>query len=314
MPDLLPPAAARSAWFTAVDRFVFDIHRSGFVYSLLVHIAVLLVLATFCLGTDPEARRPACVVAFEGSGAEAFDGLQLDLGAATAAAEPATVAIEPRIDDVVVPLLLAAELADDGWHEETGEIAVEPGGVLAAEVGSGAGFGRGTGDAAGAGAATFFGAKAAGDEFVFIVDFSGSMAGPRIDQARYELRKSIESLAVEASFFIFLFNDVGLAMPAGGLVRATPDNKDYYLDWVDRQPVGGGTNPVDALAGAMRLKPDAIFLLTDGVFNDPAAVVRIVPRAKGPKVHAVAFHDNAGEEVLRRIAQKGRGTYRFQPP
>jgi hypothetical protein len=140
------------------------------------------------------------------------------------------------------------------------------------------------------------------------------MAGPRIEQARYELRRSIDSLPVEASFLIILFNHGSLAMPAHGLVRATPAHKERFLDWVDRQQVGGGTNPVDALIAAIRRKPDAIFLLTDGVFADPLAAVRLVSRTRGPVFHTVAFHDNAGEEVLSRIARIGHGSYRFQPP
>ncbi|MFN7811700.1 MAG: hypothetical protein ACK5SI_03430 [Planctomycetia bacterium] len=47
---------------------------------------------------------------------------------------------------------------------------------------------------------------------------------------------------------------------------------------------------------------------------DPRAAISLVARTRGPKFHAVAFHDNAGEAVLRRIARAGRGTYRFQAP
>jgi uncharacterized protein with von Willebrand factor type A (vWA) domain len=186
--------------------------------------------------------------------------------------------------------------------------------TLATELASGAGSGKGAGKELGAGTATFFGVEARGDEFVYVVDFSGSMEGPRIDQARYELRTSIESLAADASFFVVLFNHGSLAMPAHGLVRATRDNKQRYLDWVDRQPIGGGTNPVDALVAAARLKPDAVFLLTDGGFADPRAAFSVVARSKGPRFHTVAFHDNVGEQVLRRIARAGRGTYRFHAP
>ena len=307
MPAPIPADEPRPGWFSRLDGFVFDIHRSGFVYSLIIHIVALLALATFCLGTDPAARRVACVVAFEGSGADALDEGSFELAAA-ATGEPDTAAAPSPVAEIVDAAPLAAEIAFDGSDEPRDDSAV------ATEVASGAGSGKGAGKGNGAGTATFFGVEARGDEFVYVVDFSGSMEGPRIDQARYELRKSIESLAADASFFVVLFNHGSLAMPAHGLVRATQDNKQRYLDWVDRQPVGGGTNPVDALVAAARLKPDAVFLLTDGGFADPRAAFSVVARSKGPRFHTVAFHDNVGEAVLRRIARVGRGTYRFHAP
>lgn len=313
MPAPLPADEPRPGWFSRLDGFVFDIHRSGFVYSLIVHIVALLALATFCLGTDPAARRVAFVVAFEGSGADALDEGSFELAAA-AAGEPDTAQAPSPVEEFVDAAPLAAEIAFDGSDEPRDDSAALSGGMLATEVASGAGSGKGSGKGNGAGAATFFGVEASGDEFVYVVDFSGSMEGPRIAQARYELRKSIESLATDASFFVVLFNQGSLAMPAHGLVRATQDNKERYLDWVDRQPVGGGTNPVDALVTAARLKPDAVFLLTDGGFADPRAAFSVVARSKGPRFHTVAFHDNVGEAVLRRIASVGRGTYRFHAP
>jgi hypothetical protein len=303
----------RPDWLVHLDRFVLDIHRSGFVHSLILHLVVLLSLATLCLGTNPAARRTAFVVAFEGSGAEAVEEGSLELAVAAAAdGEQAAVAIDFRAE-VVDQAPLAADVTLDGLPAEQADVGMEAGAVLAADVDSGAGIGRKAGAGTGAGAATFFGVEAAGEEFVYVVDFSGSMEGSRIEQARYELRRSIESLPESASFFIILFNDGGMPMPAADLVQATAANRTRFLDWVDRQPVGGGTNPIDSLVAAARLKPDAVFILTDGQFVDPQAAIRLVARSKGPKFHAVAFQDNSGEGVLRRIARAGRGTYRFHP-
>lgn len=314
MPDPLPTADSRPGWFARLDGLVLDMHRSGFLSSLIVHLVVLLSLATCCLGTDPAARRVAVVVAFEGSGAEGLDEQRLDLGAIADGGPDAAVAAAPvDAEDGVEPAVAAAP-SFDGLLEARDEGVVAAEGWRAAAADAGVGLGRGASRGAGAGAATFFGIEAKGREFVYLVDFSGSMEGPRIEQARYELRRSIDSLPVEASFLIILFNHGSVTMPAHGLVRATDDNKERFLDWVDRQSVGGGTNPIDALIAAIRRKPDAIFLLTDGQFADPLATVRLVSRTRGPVFHTVAFHDNASEEVLRRIARIGRGSYRFQSP
>lgn len=309
MSVLRPSEHARSSWFEFLDRFVCDLHRSGFLASLIVHIVVLLALATYCLDTDLAVPRVACVVSFEGSGDESLDEGDSDIAAAAADARITAVADSP-VEQFIEPVPLVADTFFDVPREEPEGLVVESAGVLFEKIGSGLGAEKG----AGSGTATFFGVKATGDTFVYIVDFSRSMIGPRLTQAKYELHRSITLLPADASFFIILFTEKAMPMPARELVPATTANKKRFLNWVARHPVGGGTHPVDAIVTAVRLKPDVIFLLTDGEFADPQAALDVVTRSQGPRFHTVAFHDNRGEQVLREIARVGRGEYRFKAP
>lgn len=67
VPAALPrPAAATSCpdsgcrgWFAAVDGFVLEIYRTGFVQSLILHMAVLLALALIVI--VPDLRTPATI-------------------------------------------------------------------------------------------------------------------------------------------------------------------------------------------------------------------------------------------------------------
>ena len=51
------------------------------------------------------------------------------------------------------------------------------------------------------------------------------------------------------------------------MLPATLVNKQRLTDWVHRQGLGPGTDPRYGTMMALRLNPDAIFLLSDGEFN-----------------------------------------------
>ena len=79
----------------------------------------------------------------------------------------------------------------------------------------------------------------------------------------------------------------------------------------------GGTDPSGALDIALqRLKPEAIFLMTDGVF-DPAtsgAVIAAGNPTKKVEINTICFHDQIGEQICKQIAADNNGSYRYVPP
>ncbi len=181
---------------------------------------------------------------------------------------------------------------------------------------------RGNGAAPGSGSgkgADFMGSKAVGDSFVYIVDYSGSMGGgpgSRLVHAKTELQKSIDRLDSDVKFYVFVFESISKGMPAEGMVLATAANKRKFVDWAIHVPGGGSTNPVDALADALRMQPDAIFLMTDGGFDNPWAVHQALNTNwnNRTKVNTIAFHDRSAAIDLEDIATQTGGTYRFIPP
>ncbi len=162
------------------------------------------------------------------------------------------------------------------------------------------------------GTTSFFGLTAKGSKFVYVVDYSGSMNGAKFLAAKAELLRSIMSLKNNMKFYIIFYNQSFISMPAETLVAATKENKNRYFNWVESISAGGGTQPTEGMLKALSLKPDSIWMLSDGQFG-PQVCDAIRQGNVGGKVqiHTIAFYDNTGEVQLKRIAKDNRGAYRF---
>ena len=189
--------------------------------------------------------------------------------------------------------------------------------VSVVSMGQGDGAGSGTGDGEGQ---SFFGIKADGQRFVYVVDCSGSMNHPhesewktRFRRLKFEILQSVGSMTPEQEFFIIFFSDDARPMPASGLQPATPWAKQRYLKWMSGCTADGDTEPLDAMALALRLQPDVIYFLTDGSFNYRTNETLKKLRQNRTAIHTFCFGDPAGEEILRFLAQNNRGEYHFVP-
>jgi hypothetical protein len=172
----------------------------------------------------------------------------------------------------------------------------------------------------GSGKTTFFGLGSAGRRVVFVVDASASMNRPylgeaktRFGQMKLELAKSILSLTEEQQFFIIFFNEHPIPMPAEGMESAYPQNQRRFLEWVAQVPASGLTDPRPALAIAMNLRPDAIFLLTDGTFPRDVQGDLNAMRQNRVEVNTIAFGDPRAEKSLKPLASRNGGRFVFVP-
>jgi len=163
----------------------------------------------------------------------------------------------------------------------------------------------------------FFGAQAKGQKFVYIVDMSGSMIGDRFRRAVTELTRSISKLSPDQSFYVFFFNDrtYPLLYPRNvkGLQKATKTNITRANRWISSRSPSGTTNPLFALEQALALKPDAIFLLTDGELDNPAEAREILRKKNksNTTLHTIAFESEEGARTLEALAKENNGTFRF---
>ena len=167
----------------------------------------------------------------------------------------------------------------------------------------------------GAGGASFFGLEARGGKFVFVVDRSGSMTGPKLDAAKAELIRAVTALRRGMEFYIIFFDDTHQSLQPVALARATEAGKRGQFAWVRSIRSGAGTNPTSAMTLALSLKPDVIWLLSDGMFNrDVTNVIRRANGRRKTQIHTLAFYSREGERVLKQIADENRGKYRFVSP
>ncbi len=291
---------------------------AGWLVSIALHMVILSVVA---------------IVTWPAGGGPRTAGMERDVSVALPDDEPPIEAgsagrmrIEALAGELAVPQLEDSPQIDPTWDvgesggppsriERIISIDVSGGGEMpAAMKGDWTNFAAG-GSGTGAGGASFFGLEARGGKFLFVVDRSGSMAGPKLDAAKAELIRSVRALSRGARFYTIFFNTVPAAMPAEGLVRATESNKRRHFTWVSGIGAGGKTDPTSAMKLALSLKPDVIWLLSDGIFHarGAAAIRKANPRAK-VQIHTIAFYSREGEVVLRRIAEENRGRYRFVSP
>ncbi len=162
--------------------------------------------------------------------------------------------------------------------------------------------------------ASFFGVRARGQFFVYVVDCSGSMIDEdRLARAKEEVRRSVSRLQEPQRFKVIFYNDRPIAMP-GDLPRSADlHSKNQLLAWLRLIEPDGETDPKGAMALALALRPDAVFLLSDGEFPEgtPEALARLNPR-KVP-VHCIDLSAGDVGDQLKRVAGESGGRYVWRP-
>ncbi|TVQ64006.1 MAG: hypothetical protein EA379_02955 [Phycisphaerales bacterium] len=167
---------------------------------------------------------------------------------------------------------------------------------------------------------------------VYVVDASGSML-PVMPVIRAELRRSIETLDASQSFQVLAFTNGGVRTITGlsgardgAMVRATRANKRAVASWFDTVDAGGVGDPMGALEHALRLRPDAVFLiskrLTDTAWTAEGARQRVDealarldtlnprdPRSglRPASIRVVHFYDDEPWDMLRIIGETHGG-------
>ncbi|MEM9753746.1 MAG: hypothetical protein AAF916_10220, partial [Planctomycetota bacterium] len=165
------------------------------------------------------------------------------------------------------------------------------------------------------GLASFFGTTGHGTRFAYLIDKSGSMSGQPFEAAKAELIRSLRALQSHEHFFVAFYDGDAEFMPGQRMLPATPNNVERAVDWVRSVSLGGSTDPTEALTFSLsRLKPDTLWLLTDGAFS--ADVVQSITQHNPDRrthINTLAFVKRDGEALLRIIADQNRGDYRFIP-
>ena len=161
---------------------------------------------------------------------------------------------------------------------------------------------------------SFFGLRG-GQFFVFVVDQSGSMIDDdRLIRAKIELLRTVFSLQPPQRFEVIFYNEEATPMPGGPQPRpADLKNKNQLTSWLHLIGPDGGTDPKPAMAQALALLPDAVFLLSDGEFPD-GTVERVAKfNAHKVPIHCVDMTGGQAGNHLLRIARDSGGQYASRP-
>lgn len=156
---------------------------------------------------------------------------------------------------------------------------------------------------------SFYGVRARGKFFVYVVDCSGSMADDfRLVRAKGELRRSIHAMRFPQQFQVIFYNDQAFALPAA---PQTADRKGKLavLNALNLVDADGPTDPRAAMKRALGIRPDAVFLVSDGEY--PEGTAEFIARANPNRIpiHCIDLSGGAAGTDLRRIARDSGGQY-----
>jgi hypothetical protein len=170
----------------------------------------------------------------------------------------------------------------------------------------------------------FFGAAAVeGSRFVFVIDRSSSMETNRaLELAKTELVRCLDTLPRTTQFQIVFYNTEAKLLNLGG-TQLRPAS-EYYVrkarEQITQIAAQGGTNHVSALALALKLRPDVLFLLTDAERFDEKPIHELTRTKVGGRhmlrtaIHIIQFthgSPHAPEPSIERLATANGGLYRL---
>jgi len=286
--------------------------------SMIVHLVILITLGL--LGSTPKTDTRGGI-ALEASIAKLDDVLHSE-AARIDLLKPATIdAGRPTGSSNMTgsPILLPGAIGMNAVG-----VPIAPPNIVGAPVGAGGGDGQGSDMPAGGipahtkpgdgNGATFFDIPATGRKIAFVVDTSGSMYdNDRYLRCRAELIESLRTLKPKQFYYIVLFSDRLFPMPGRRLTEATPGNLYRTIAWLNGADPTGTTEPLPALRQALQQRPDAIFLLTDGSFEEGTLekILKLQTSSKKVPIHTIAFEGQDGEETLQAISRATGGKYRY---
>jgi uncharacterized protein with von Willebrand factor type A (vWA) domain len=168
--------------------------------------------------------------------------------------------------------------------------------------------------------ASFFGTYATGGRFVYVVDSSRSMKGDRWNIAKRKLLESIRGLEREQEFFVICFDGqtsllFNCEVQDMAFIKAGEVAIERVSRWLRSRTLGDFTMPAEALQLALSMSPDAIFILSDGEIQDNSVqLMRALNVNEGSRkqipIHAIHLLSQMGIDTLSRLAQDNGGTFR----
>ncbi|MDP1590336.1 MAG: VIT and VWA domain-containing protein [Prosthecobacter sp.] len=161
-------------------------------------------------------------------------------------------------------------------------------------------------------------------EVTLVIDRSGSMAGPKLDQVKAAALQVIEGLNDGEGFNLIVYNEA-VEMFASQPVIKNAETTKQARDYISALRVSGGTNIHDSVVEALRQKPldgmlPLVLFLTDGLPTIGQTSEKAIREAvaKGNPHQRRVFTFGVGVDVntplLSRIARETRASAEFVLP
>jgi len=161
-------------------------------------------------------------------------------------------------------------------------------------------------------------------EVTLVIDRSGSMAGPKLDQVKAAALQVIEGLNDGEGFNLIVYNEAVEMFAAQPVIKNAKTTKQVR-DYISALRVSGGTNIHDSVVEALRQKPldgmlPLVLFLTDGLPTIGQTSEKAIREAvaKGNPHQRRVFTFGVGVDVntplLSRIARDTRASAEFVLP
>ncbi len=221
---------------------------------------------------------------------------------------------EPTLDEL--PLRESASAIGDSALGELDDLFGADGKGLE-KVGTGAATGKGPT------MAKFFGTEVKARRILYMLDNSGGMRkGGKFEALVRELQASVASLNPKQKFYVVFYSDTvyPLFFPRSVRKFVTPNdrNRKTLAAWLDSVELCGGNAIDEALAAAEVIRPEVVFLLTDGDLftTDKKRALLLNSTDRRYKIHT--FGLGVGENTktatgLKQVAKANGGTFRAVP-
>ena len=150
---------------------------------------------------------------------------------------------------------------------------------------------------------------------VFVLDRSGSMAGPALDQAKKAIEACLGALE-EADRFGFVAFDDEVDLFGSGLAHASVENRELLRQFLLGIDARGGTELGRGLQEAVRLAGTdraELIVITDGQVAGTEDLLGQV-RAAGARLHCLGIGAASQDRFLTLLARTTGGVSRFLTP
>ncbi len=153
-------------------------------------------------------------------------------------------------------------------------------------------------------------------DLTFIIDTSGSMAGPSIDQAKRALAAALTRLSTQDRFNIIQFNHTVRSLFSVPQ-PVTISTIKQAVRYTEQLSADGGTEVLPALRQALKSPQDSsrlqqIILLTDGqVGNEEELFELLHQRVGSRRLFTIGIGSTPNSHLMRTAAEFGRGTFTY---
>lgn len=153
-------------------------------------------------------------------------------------------------------------------------------------------------------------------DLTFVIDTSGSMAGPSIEQAKTSVAAALTRLTTQDRFNIIQFNNrVRSLFPTPQPVTTTTIKQ--AIRYSEQLSADGGTEVLPALRQALKSPQDRsrlqqIILLTDGQVGNEEELFELLHLRIGTRrLFTIGIGSTPNSHLMRKAAESGRGTFTY---